>query len=76
MVANLVTAYNLYITVFATNLGQPWRLLPIVGSGLMIIIALLLVVAAGFIGYDGYRAYQRLRGQPTARPAAAPSPSV
>jgi len=67
--ATLVTAYNLYATI-ATKpaLGA----LPVAGAWAMIIIALLLVVAALLIGYDGWQAYQRYgKGQPAA-PAAAP----
>jgi carbon starvation protein len=69
--ANLVTAYNLYATVFLGNLGQPGRLLPVIGSGLMIIMALLLVGAALVIAYDGWQAYQRYRARPVTEPAAA-----
>jgi carbon starvation protein len=71
--ANLVTAYNLYVTVFAANLGQPGRVAPVVGSGLMIVVALLLVGAALVIGYDGWQAYRRLRERPAgeAVPASA-----
>ncbi len=71
--ANLVTAYNLYVTVFASNLGQPGRIAPVIGSGLMIIVALLLVGAALLIGWDGWQAYRRLREHPAgeAVPASA-----
>lgn len=62
--ANLVTAYNLYATVFIANLGRADRLVPVVGSGLMIVVALLLVGAALVIGYDGWQAYRRYRAQP------------
>jgi carbon starvation protein len=71
MAANLVTAYNLWLTVFSRNLGQPGREISVVGSGLMIVVALLLVVAALFIGLDGYRAIQRYRARPIQRPAPA-----
>ncbi|MBI3078258.1 MAG: hypothetical protein HYY85_14930, partial [Deltaproteobacteria bacterium] len=58
MAANLVTAYNLYVNVFTPNIaaGRP---LPVIGAGLMVLVALLLVVAAAFIGYDGWRAFAR-----------------
>jgi carbon starvation protein len=70
--ANLVTAYNLYVTVFTGNLGQPGRIVPVLGSGLMIVVALLLVAAALVIGYDGWQAYRRFKAQPAAQvPAAA-----
>ncbi len=66
----LVTAYNLYFNVYQPNWAAG-RLVPIVGSGLMVLVALLLVVAALFIGVDGWRAFQRY----LARPAAAPGPA-
>jgi hypothetical protein len=48
-------------------------MIPVVGSGLMVLVALLLVAAAVLIGIDGWRAFQRYRRQPVAqpRPAAA-----
>lgn len=69
--ANLVTAYNLYATVFLGNVGREGRLLPVVGSGLMIVVALLLVGAALIIAYDGWQAYRRYRARPVAEPAPA-----
>jgi carbon starvation protein len=68
----LVTAYNLYTNVYQINL-QAGRMAPVVGSALMILVALLLVGAALYIGIDSWRAFQRYR-QRTARqprPAAA-----
>jgi carbon starvation protein len=67
--ATLVTAYNLYATVLTKpNVGA----VPVLGAWLMIIVAILLVVAALFIGYDGYQAYQRYaRGETRRAPAAA-----
>src|SRR5262249_18720458 len=59
MAATLVTAYNLYSTVFIKQLGQPGREIAVVGSLLTIAIAVILFVAAIMIGIDGYRAYQR-----------------
>ena len=71
--ANLVTAYNLYTTVLMPNLGRSDRILPVVGSALMVIMAILLVGAALVIGYDAWGAYRRTRTQPTPEPAAAPA---
>ena len=45
----LVTAYNLYFNVYLPNL-QAGRMLPAVGSGLMVLVAILLVFAAIFVG--------------------------
>jgi carbon starvation protein len=73
MAANLVTAYNLYTNVFLTNWGVPGRTLPIIGSGLMVLIALLLVVAALFIGYDGWQAFTRYRQRPAPTPGPVPA---
>ncbi|MEK6574887.1 MAG: carbon starvation CstA 5TM domain-containing protein, partial [Chloroflexota bacterium] len=68
LVATLVTARNLYVTI-ATKpaLGA----LPVVGAWAMIVVALLLIVAALMIGYDGWVAYQRYAKGGTA--AAAPA---
>jgi len=72
MAATLVTAYNLYATVFIRQIGQPGREIAVIGSLLTIAIALVLFVAAIMIGIDGYRAYQRYREQPL-EPVAAPA---
>jgi carbon starvation protein len=72
MAATLVTAYNLYATVFIRQIGQPGREIAVFGSLLTIAIALVLFVAAVMIGIDGYRAYQRYREQPL-EPVAAPA---
>jgi len=66
--ATLVTAYNLWATVFTVNPAA----IAVIGSGLMILVALLLVVAALFIGLDGLRAYNRYRERPM---EAAPAPA-
>ncbi len=70
LAATLVTARNLYVTI-ATKpaLGA----LPVAGAWAMIIVAILLIVAALMIGYDGWQAYQRYtRGEtPAVKPAAA-----
>jgi len=68
--ANLITAWNLWVTVVQPNLGKAGRELVIGGATLMILIALFLVVAALYIGYDAWRAYTRMK------PAkAAPAPA-
>ena len=71
--ANLVTAYNLYATVLMPNLGRSDRVLPVIGSALMVIMSIMLVGAALIIGYDAWGAYRRTRTQPTPEPAAAPA---
>lgn len=68
----LVTAYNIYFNVYQPNLAAG-RTLPVIGSGLMVLVALLLVVAAVFIGYDGWRAFMRYIRRPAAAPKAAPA---
>ena len=74
MAASLVIARNLWETVLVPNLGRAGREGVVLGAGLMVLIAILLVVAAAFIGYDGIRAIQRYRPQPQ-RPEAAPAPA-
>jgi len=70
LAATVVTARNLYVTIATkTNLGT----LPVVGAWAMILVAILLIVAALFIGYDGWVAYQRYaRGE---TPAVKPAPA-
>ena len=67
--ATILTAYNLWATVLTKDVG----LVPVIGAWLMIIVAVLLVVAALFIGYDGWQAYQRYArgGMAKQAPAAA-----
>jgi carbon starvation protein len=71
MAATLVTAYNLYATVFAVNLGVPGREIAVIGSLFTIGIALVLFLAAVFIALDGLRAVQHYREKPL---EAAPAP--
>jgi carbon starvation protein len=59
----LVTAYNLYFNVYLPNLAAG-RMIPTVGSGLMVLVAILLVFAAVFIGIDGFRAFFKYLGKP------------
>ncbi|MEK6667009.1 MAG: carbon starvation CstA family protein [candidate division NC10 bacterium] len=68
----LVTAYNIYYNVYQPNLAAG-RMIPVVGSGLMVLVAILLVVAAAFIGYDGFRAFRKYLRQPVTAPKAAPA---
>ena len=67
--ATVLTAYNLWATVLTKDVGA----IPVIGAWFMIIVAALLVVAALFIGYDGYQAYQRYAkgGMAKQAPAAA-----
>jgi len=66
----LVIAYNLYFNVYQPNLAAG-RVVAVVGSGFMVLVSLLLVVAALFIGLDGWRAFQRYRRRPAAAADAA-----
>src|SRR3990170_303121 len=65
----------LLVTVWLVSVGKNWLYagLPIIGSGLMVLIALLLVVAAVFIGIDGWRAFLKYLRRPAAAPKAAPA---
>ncbi len=68
----LVTGYNVYFNVYLPNLAAG-RTLPVIGSGLMVLVSILLVVAAVFIGIDGWRAFMRYLRRPAAAPKAAPA---
>jgi hypothetical protein len=48
----LVTAYNIYVNVYQPNIAAG-RVLPVIGSRLMVLVALLLVAAAIIVGIDG-----------------------
>lgn len=63
--ATLVTARNLFVTIVPKGGSAA------IGGWVMIIIAILLFIAAIFIGWDGYQAYQRYKGEAKAAPAAA-----
>jgi carbon starvation protein len=67
--ATIVTARNLYVTIAANpNMSG----LPVAGAWAMIVVAGLLLLAALFIGWDGFKAYQRYGARPAA-PAPAPA---
>jgi carbon starvation protein len=68
----LVTAYNLYFNVYVPNLAAG-RTVPVVGSGLMVLVALLLVAAAILIGLDGGRAFLKYSRRPQPAPETAPA---
>jgi carbon starvation protein len=67
LAATLVTARNLYVTIVPQGGAAA------VGAWFMIIISILLFIAALFIAWDGYQAYQRYAtgGKPTPKEAAA-----
>jgi carbon starvation protein len=67
----VVTAYNILANVYQPN-RVAGRMIPVVGSGLMVLIALLLVAASIIISIDGWRAIQCYRRHP----AAAPKPAA
>ena len=72
IVANLITAWNLYVTVIQPNLGKAGYEIPIAGAALLILAALFLVGAALYLGWEGWKAYQRLRAKaPTVATAKA-----
>ncbi len=67
LAATGVTAYNLYATIVLKQTGAA-----VIGAWAMIVVALLLIVAALMIGWDGWQAYQRYsKGE---APKAAPAP--
>ena len=68
----LVTAYNLYFNVYVPNV-ETGRTVPVIGSGLMVLVALLLVVAALLIGVDGWRVFLKYLRRPSQTVEAAPA---
>ncbi len=67
LAATLVTARNLYVTIVPQGGAAA------VGAWFMIVISILLFIAALFIAWDGYQAYQRYAagGRPTPKEATA-----
>lgn len=67
LAATLVTARNLYVTIVPQGGAAA------VGAWFMIAISILLFIAALFIAWDGYQAYQRYAsgGKPTPKEATA-----
>ncbi len=67
--ATVVTAYNLYVLTLTPNISA----ISVIGAWAMIVVAVLLIVAALFIGRDGWKAYQRYtKGE---KPTVAPAPA-
>ncbi len=73
MAATLVIGRNLWETVVVPNVGREGAAIAVGGAAGMVLVAALLFVAAAFIGWDGWQAFQRYRGRPAgeARPATA-----
>jgi carbon starvation protein len=67
LAATVVTARNLLVTIV------PKGGTAAAGAWAMIAISVLLIVAALFIGWDGYQAYQRYGKGPQAKHAPAPA---
>lgn len=65
IVATLITARNLWVTVVSPNMNVAGRGMAVAGGFLMIAIAVLLVLAALFVGWEAYGAYMRLRAKGT-----------
>lgn len=68
--ATIITAYNLWVQVVQRNLGLADRSVAVAGGVFMILIAILLIVAAFWIGWESYEAYRKLKAKPQAKPAA------
>jgi len=59
--ANLVTAYNLWVTVVQKNMGQAGKEIVVGGAIALVLIALFLVIAALYVGFDAWQAYNRMK---------------
>ena len=68
--ATAVTARNLYVTI-ASNPAMSG--LPVAGAWAMIVLAVLLIIAALFIGWDGFKAYQKYSATPIVSKPAKPA---
>jgi len=67
--ATIITAYNLWIQVVQRNWGVADRGVAVAGGIFMIVIAILLIIAAFWIGWEAYRAYLKIKAKPAAKPA-------
>jgi len=72
MAATLFTAWNLYASILSNPAvaSQPINL---IGAVAMIAVAILLFVAAGLIGWDGWKAWNKYKGAPVTAPASGPA---
>jgi carbon starvation protein len=70
LAATIVTARNLFVTI---AIKEGMSALPVAGAWAMILISALLFVAALFIGWDGYQAFQRYGKGGEAKQAPAPA---
>jgi carbon starvation protein len=73
MAATLVIARNLWETVVVPNMGRAGAGVAVGGAVAMVLVSGLLFIAAAFIGWDGWQAFQRYRGHPAGEPQAAPA---
>ncbi|MDE3088422.1 MAG: hypothetical protein KGJ80_03410 [Chloroflexota bacterium] len=71
MAATAVTAYNMWATVLFPKGALQTDALALAGGIFMVAIAVLLFVLAAFIGWDGWKAWQRYGAAPKAAPAPA-----
>jgi carbon starvation protein len=63
MAATLVIARNLWETVVLPNMDRAGAGIAVWGAVAMVLVSALLFVAAAMIGWDGWNAYQRYRGE-------------
>ncbi|MBI3537956.1 MAG: hypothetical protein HY070_10410 [Chloroflexi bacterium] len=73
MAATLITAYNMYNTVLFPKGALQTDTLALIGGIVMVAISALLFVAATFIAYDGWKAWNRYKSG--AKPARAGAPA-
>jgi len=70
MAALIVNAYNNYVNVLSAPAFQGQAIVQF-GGWTIIVISVLLFVAAAFIAWDGWKAWQRYGGKPQAAQAPA-----
>ena len=70
IVSTVVTAYNLWVTIIVNPVTNS-QFISVAGAWAMICVAILLIVAALFIGWDGLQAYRRYRTKPLVQATAA-----
>lgn len=73
MAATLVVGYNMYQTVLFPKGQLQADPIALGGGVFMVVIAVVLFIAAVFIGYDGWKAWQKYGEAPAKKAAGAPA---
>ncbi len=68
--ATIITAYNLWVQVVQPGMSASGNTVALLGGLFMIVVAILLIVAAFWIGWESYQAYLKIKAKPEKKAAA------